>query len=49
MTTYACPLHPEIESHRQVTCSRCGLKLEPREEERATTGRKPKEVPVRER
>ena len=47
MTVYACPLHSEVESHRPGTCPRCGQKLVVREDERATTGRKPKDLPIR--
>lgn len=42
-------MHPEVQSTQPSTCSRCGMKLEPRVEERATTGRKPKETPIREK
>jgi len=47
MTVYTCPLHPEVERYRPDTCPRCGQKLVVREDERATTGRKPKDLPIR--
>ena len=28
---YSCPMHPEVRSDREGTCSKCGMKLEKQE------------------
>lgn len=38
MTTYSCPMHPDVQSDRPMTCSKCGMSLVQREEDRKTTG-----------
>jgi hypothetical protein len=42
MATYVCPMHPEVQSDRATNCSKCGMKLELREEERSRTGSQPR-------
>ena len=32
-TTYACPMHPEVRSSEPGTCPKCGMNLEPLQEE----------------
>lgn len=51
MTNYVCPMHPDIKSDRACACSKCGMKLEQREDDRTTTGSQPKgkQDPKRER
>lgn len=47
-TTYRCPMHPEVQSDHPMTCSKCGMKLEPREDLKATTGsKKGRNEPIR--
>jgi hypothetical protein len=50
MALYSCPMHPEVESDKPMNCSKCGMKLEQREEHPSTTSsRTGKQQPVRER
>jgi seryl-tRNA synthetase len=32
VTTYTCPMHPEVESDRPGNCPKCGMKLVPKKE-----------------
>lgn len=40
MAIYACPMHPDVQSDRAINCSKCGMKLVLRQDDRATTGTK---------
>jgi hypothetical protein len=41
MSNFSCPRHPEVQSDRPSTCSKCGTKLEQRDD-RSTTGARPR-------
>jgi hypothetical protein len=50
MTTYSCPIHEDVITDRPGNCSKCGMKLEQREEGPSTTSsRTGKKQPERER
>lgn len=47
---YTCPMHPDVQSDHPTSCSKCGMKLEQRDEGPSTTSsRTGKQQPVRER
>jgi hypothetical protein len=48
MTTYTCPMHPEVLSDRPTACSKCGMKLEPTDEQRKTSTHDGHKRPTRE-
>jgi Heavy metal binding domain len=43
MANYTCPKHPEINSQRPDTCSKCGTRLVQRDEGGAKPGKHPHE------
>jgi P-type Cu+ transporter len=50
MATYQCPMHPEVQSDKPSTCTKCGMKLEQVEEGPSlATSRTGKQQPTRER
>jgi hypothetical protein len=46
---YVCPKHPDIHSDRPGNCSKCGSKMEQRDDNRSTTGGSRPNKPERER
>jgi hypothetical protein len=37
-TSYACPMHPEVRSSEPGTCPKCGMNLEPIQDDGSDTG-----------
>ena len=46
MSTFTCPMHPEVRTNSPTRCPKCGTKLEPGEADRTTTKAKSKPTPV---
>lgn len=50
MATYRCPMHPDVQSDKPTSCTKCGMKLEHVEIGPSTTSsRTGKQQPTRER